>query len=195
MVSSATAYSIYMKVQDLHASKSEECEKEGTHFSFHANLSQKRLDIFHMFLVSLCASLRSANDHVVRLWLRCDFSTLCNAKILLHTRAHTFRMCISRVVNNIQSKFYLRTTCGRWEMKPYSYILLTSQKFRIKMYIFPSTLYNERCIKISVAGVNQKPNYNCLKFSQPFTKLQLCSVKGSEHFQRLYLAFCLTPII
>ena len=63
-----------------------------------------------------------------------------------------------------------------------------------KLY-FPSTLYNERCIKISVAGVDQKPNYNCLKFSQPFTKPQLCSVKSSEHFQRLYLAFCLTPSI
>ena len=54
---------------------------------------------------------------------------------------------------------------------------------------------NGRCIKISVAGVNQKPNYNGLKFSEPFTKLELCSVKGSEHFQRLYLAFCLTPSI
>ena len=81
MVSSATAYSIFMKVQDLHASKSEECEKEGTKFSFSVNLSQKRLDIPHMFLISLCASLRSANDHLIRLWLRCDFSTLRNAKI------------------------------------------------------------------------------------------------------------------
>ena len=134
------------------------------------NLSQKRLDIFHMFLVSLCASLRSANDRLVRLWLRCDFSTLCNAKILFHTRAHTFCIRISCVVNNIESKYHLRTTCGRCKMKSYSYILLTSQKFRTKNY-FPSTLYNERCIKISVAGVDQKPNYNCLKFSQPFTKL------------------------
>ena len=85
MVSSATAYSIFMKVQDLHASKSEECEKEGTKFSFSVNLSQKRLDIPHMFLISLCASLRSANDHLIRLWLRCDFSTLRNAEILFHT--------------------------------------------------------------------------------------------------------------
>ena len=54
---------------------------------------------------------------------------------------------------------------------------------------------NGRCIKISVAGVDQKPNYNGLKFSEPFTKLQIGSVKGSEHFQRLYLAFCLTPSI
>ena len=113
MVSSATAYSIYMKVQDLHASKSEECEKEGTNFSSFVNLSQKRLDIFHMLLVSLCASLRSANDHLVRLWLRCDFSTLCNAKILFHTQANTFCICISRVVNNIESKFHLRPTCVR----------------------------------------------------------------------------------
>ena len=79
------AYSIFMKVQDLHASESEECEKEGTTFSFFVNLFQKRLDISNMFLVSLCASLRSANDNLIRLWLRCDFSTLCNAKILFHT--------------------------------------------------------------------------------------------------------------
>ena len=85
MVSSATAYSIFMKVQDLHASKSEECEKEGTNFSFPVNLSQKWLDISHMFLVSICASLRSANDRLIRLWLRCDFSALYNAKILFHT--------------------------------------------------------------------------------------------------------------
>ena len=78
MVSSATAYSIFMKVQDLHASKSEECEKEGTKFSFSVNIP-------HMFLISLCASLRSANDHLIRLWLRCDFSMLRNAKILFHT--------------------------------------------------------------------------------------------------------------
>ena len=65
------------------------------------NLSQYRLDISSMFLVSLCASFRSANDHLVRLWLRCDFSTLYNAKILFHTRAYKFCMCISRVANNI----------------------------------------------------------------------------------------------
>ena len=101
MGNSATAYSIFMKVQDLHASKSEECEKEGTNFSSSVNLSQKWLDIFHMLLVSLCASLRSANDSLVRLWLRCDFRTLCNAKILFHTRAYKFCVCISRVANNI----------------------------------------------------------------------------------------------
>ena len=38
----------------------------------------------------------------------------------------------------------------------------------------------------------QKPNYNCCKFSEPFTKLQLGWVKGSKYFQVLYLAFCLT---
>ena len=79
-----------MKVQDILTSKSEECEKEGTNFNFPVNLSQKRLDIFHMFLISLCASLRSANDRLIRLWLRCDFSTLCNANILFHTRAYKF---------------------------------------------------------------------------------------------------------
>ena len=70
MGNSATAYSVIVKVQDLHASKSEGCEKEGTNFSSSVNLSQKWLDIFHMFLVSLGASLRSANDHLVRLWMR-----------------------------------------------------------------------------------------------------------------------------
>ena len=60
---------------------------------------------------------------------------------------------------------------------------------------FSSTHYNERCIKISAAGVDQKPNYNCLKFSEPFTKLQLCLVKGSEYFETLYFAFCWTPSI
>ena len=195
MVSSATAYSIYMKVQDLHASKSEECEKEGTNFSFHANLSQKRLDISRLFLVSLCASLRSAHDHLARLWLRCDFSTLCNAKILFHTRANTFCICISHVVNNMASKFHLSTTCGRCEMKPYSCIWTNESKISHQNLDFPSTLNNGRCIIISATGVNQKPNYNCLKFSEPFTKLQVGSVKGSKHFQRLYLAFCLTPSI
>ena len=107
------AYSNFMKVQYLHASMSEEREKEGTNFCSFVNLSQKRLYIFHMFLVSVCASLRFANDRLVSLWLRCDFSTLCNAKILFHTRAYKFCICISRVVNNIESKFHLRTTCGR----------------------------------------------------------------------------------
>ena len=99
------------------------------------NLSQKRPHISHMILVSICASLRSAIDRLVRLWLRCDFSTLYNAKILFHTRANTFCMCISRVVNNIESKFHLRPTCGRWEMKPNSYILLTIKLFRTKIYL------------------------------------------------------------
>ena len=99
------------------------------------NLSQKQQDTFHMFLVSFCASLRSANDHLIRLWLRCDLSTLYNAKILFHTRAHKFCMCISRVVNNIESKFHLRATCGRCQMKLYSYILLTIQIFHTKIYI------------------------------------------------------------
>ena len=85
------------------------------------NLSQKRLDISHMFLVSVCASLRSANDRLVCLWLRCDFSALYNAKILFHTRAYKFCICISCVINNIESKFHLRTTCGRCEMKSYPF--------------------------------------------------------------------------
>ena len=88
-----------------------------------------------MFLVSSCASLRWENVCHVCLWLKCEFSTLCNATILFHTRAHTFCICISRVVNNIESKFHLRPTCGRWEIKPNSYILLTIQIFRTKIYI------------------------------------------------------------
>ena len=135
MGNSATAYSNFIKVQYLHASMSEEREKEGTNFCSSVNLSQKRLYIFHMFLVSVCASLRSANDRLVRLWLRCDFSTLYNAKILFHTRAHKFCMYISRVVNNIESKFHFRATCERCQMKLYSYILLTIQIFRTKSYI------------------------------------------------------------
>ena len=99
------------------------------------NLSQKQLDISHMFLVSVCASFRSANDRLIHLWLRCDFSTLYNAKILFHTRAYKFCICISRIVNNLESKFHLRTTCGRWEIKPYSYISLTSEKFCTEIYI------------------------------------------------------------
>ena len=134
-MSSATAYSNFIKVQYLHASMSEECEKEGTNFCSSVNLSQKRQDTSHMFLVSLCASLRSANDHLVSLWLRCEFSMLCNAKILFHTLAYKFCMCISFIVNNLESKFHLRTTSGRREIKFYSYISLTSEIFCTKIYI------------------------------------------------------------
>ena len=165
MVSSATAYSIFMKVQDLHASKSEECEKEGTNFSFPVNLSQKQLDRSHMVLVSLCASLRSASDHLIRLWLRCDFSTLRNAKILFHTWAQIFCICISHVVNNMASKFHLSTTCGRCEMKPYTCIWTNESKISHQNLDFPSTLNNGRCIIISATGVDHKPNYKCSKFS------------------------------
>ena len=97
-------------------------------------LSQKRLHISHMFLVSVCASLRSAKDRHVHLWLRCEFSTLYNAKILFHTRAYKFCICFSRVVSNIESKFHIRPTCGR-EMKPNSYILLTIRIFHTKIDI------------------------------------------------------------
>ena len=45
---------------------------------------------------------------------------------------------------------------------------------------FPSTLKKRGFIKISTTGINQKPKYNCSKFSQPFTKLQ------PKDFQRLY---------
>ena len=111
------------------------------------NLSQKRLDISHMFLVSECASLRSANDHLIRLWLRCDFSVLYNAKILFHTRTKNLCICISRVVNNIESKFQLHATCGRCQMKLYSYILLTIQIFRTKIYISNLSQITEGVLK------------------------------------------------
>ena len=93
-----------------------------------------------MFLVSSCASLCWENSCPICLWLRCEFSTLCNVNILFRTRADTFCIYISCVLNNIESKFHLRTTCGRCEMKPYSSILLTSQKFRAKIY-FPHLSY------------------------------------------------------
>ena len=159
------------------------------------NFSQKRLDISHMFLVSVCASFRSANDRLVHFWLRCDFSTLYNAKILFRTLAYKFCICISRVINNIESKFHIRTTCGRCEIKPYSYYFTNERKIWHRNLYSLSTLNYGRCIKISATGVNQKLHYRCSKFSEPFTKLQICSVKGSEHFKRLYLAFCLTPRI
>ena len=44
------------------------------------NLSLKWLYISHMFLVSLCASLRSENDCFIRLWLRCEISMIYTAK-------------------------------------------------------------------------------------------------------------------
>ena len=71
-------------------------------------------------------------------------------------------------------------------MKPNSYIFTNDPNISHQNLYSQSIPNNGRCIKISVAGVDQKPNYNGLKFSEPFTKLQLCSVKGSEHFQRLY---------
>ena len=85
MVSSATAYSIPMEVQDLDASKREEREKEGTNSVLFMNLSQKRVDVSHMFLVSSCASLRCGNDCHLRLWLGCEFTTLYNAQNVFHT--------------------------------------------------------------------------------------------------------------
>ena len=69
------------------------------------NLSQKQLDISHMFLVSVCASLSSANDRLVCL---CDFSMLCTAKILFHTRAYKFCICISQHRIKISSLYHLR---------------------------------------------------------------------------------------
>ena len=137
------------------------------------NLSQERLDISHMFLVSVCASPRSANDRLIRLWLRCDFSTLYNVKILFHSQTYKFCICISRIVNNLESKFHLRATCGRCQMKLYSYILLTIKKISHQNLYSQSIPNNGRCIKILSTGVDQRPNYNCLKFSEPFTKLQI----------------------
>ena len=102
MVSSATAYSIFMKVQGLHASKSEECEKEGTNFSLSMNLSKKQLDIIISHAIIMCVS-----DRLVRLWLRCDFSTLRNAKILFHTRTHMHFSCRQQNRIKILSPYHL----------------------------------------------------------------------------------------
>ena len=138
-----------------------------------------------MFLVSLRASLRSANDHLVRLWPRCDFSTLCNAKILFHTRAQTFCVCISCVVNNIESKFHLRTTCGRREIKPYSYISLMSKKFCTKIYFSHLHPITGGVLKFQP----QASTKSRIITVESFHKLQIMVGKD---FQMLYLAFCWT---
>ena len=52
------------------------------------NLSLKWLYISHMFLVSLCASPRAKNDHLARLWLRCEISTEYTAKFYFNTQAN-----------------------------------------------------------------------------------------------------------
>ena len=57
MVSSATSYLIFMKVKDLHANKSEECEKEGTNFSsFHELISVPARYIPHVLGIIMCVS-------------------------------------------------------------------------------------------------------------------------------------------
>ena len=57
MVSSATAYSVTMKVLDLHASKSEGREKEGTQFSsFHELFSVTARHIPHVLGIIMCVS-------------------------------------------------------------------------------------------------------------------------------------------
>ena len=52
------------------------------------NLSLKWQYISHMFLVSLCASLRSENDRLIRLWLRCEISMIYTAKFYFNTQAN-----------------------------------------------------------------------------------------------------------
>ena len=57
MVSSATAYLNFIKVQYLHASKSEEREKEGTKFSsFHETISETATHIPHVLGIIMCVS-------------------------------------------------------------------------------------------------------------------------------------------
>ena len=57
MVSSATAYLIFIKVQDLHASKNEESKKEGTNFSsFHELISEMAIHIPHVLGIIVCVS-------------------------------------------------------------------------------------------------------------------------------------------
>ena len=56
-MSSATAYSIFMKVENLLAGKSEECEKEGTQFSsFHELISVTARHIPHVLGIIMCVS-------------------------------------------------------------------------------------------------------------------------------------------
>ena len=43
----------------------------------------KFLECLKSTLITTCMSLRSTNDHLVRLWLRCDFSTL-SEKLISH---------------------------------------------------------------------------------------------------------------
>ena len=52
------------------------------------HLSLKWQYISHMFLVSLCASLRSENDRLIRLWLRCEISIIYTAKFYFNTQAN-----------------------------------------------------------------------------------------------------------
>ena len=55
------------------------------------------------------------------------------------------------------------------------YFYLTNEsKISHKNLDSPSTLNNGRCIKILAAGVDQKPKYKYSKFSEPFTKLEIC---------------------
>ena len=57
MGNSATAYSIFIKVQDLRASKNEESKKEGTNFSsFHELISVPARYIPHVLGIIMCVS-------------------------------------------------------------------------------------------------------------------------------------------
>ena len=57
MGNSATAYSVIMKVQDLHACNSEGREKEGTNFSsFYELISEMARHIPHVLGISMCVS-------------------------------------------------------------------------------------------------------------------------------------------
>ena len=141
------------------------------------SLSQKKLDIYHMFLV-LCTSLRPANDHIVRLWLGCEFSTLYNAKILFHTRARIFCICVSHVVNNIESKVQLCTTCGRCEMEPYTYILLTSQKFCTKIYVPNLSLIMEGVLKFHPQALTRSQIITVQSFQNPLPNFRYMVGKG-----------------
>ena len=57
MGNSATAYLIFMKVKDLRASKSEECEKEGTNFSsLHELISVTARHVPYVLGIIMCVS-------------------------------------------------------------------------------------------------------------------------------------------
>lgn len=70
-----------------------------------------------MFLVSFTSSLCSLDEHLFRLWLRCDFHVTGSKNFISHPSEHVFAqkkfMYISYSIQNIVE---LRTIYGRWDI-------------------------------------------------------------------------------